>query len=204
MSLLRETRHAALISASSILLAGITLLSLQVLHPSWQSDQLDALLLSVAFSVGACILLFVRRLGQAHMALGVYLLTIGGATVVLPRLLLAGYGQSDPDLLFLFLGPLYLITGMVLVAASLFNHRYWMKRRKIMWMRTVLLAGPGAILTILCPIALGPRMWDVPPYGFDLVAAAWVMGIGIFFAGSRFVPTAQTGTHQETVSDSIQ
>jgi hypothetical protein len=204
MSLRKETRHAVLISGASILLAGITLLSLRVLHPSWQSDQLDALLLSVAFSVGACFLLFARRLGQAHMALGVYLLTIGGATVVLPRLLLAGYGGSDPDALFLFLGPLYLFAGMVLVLVSLLNHRHWMERRKTMWMRTVLLAGPGAILTILCPLALGPRMWDVPPYGFDLVAASWVMGIGIFFAGSRFVPTAQTGTHHETVAGSIQ
>ncbi len=200
MSIPKETRHAALISGVSIILAGITLLSLRALHPSWQSDQLDALLLSLAFCVGACFLLFARRLGQAHMALGVYLLMIGGATVVLPRLLLAGYGQNDPDALFLFLGPLYLIAGIVLVAVSLLNHRHWMESRKAMWLRTVLLAGPGAILTILCPIALGPRMWDVPPYGFDIVAASWVMGIGIFFAGSRFVTTVQTGTHQETVS----
>jgi hypothetical protein len=204
MSLLKETRHAALISAASIILAGITLLSLRVLHPSWQSDQLDALLLSVALGVGACFLLFARRLGQAHLTLGVYLLTIGGATVVLPRLLLVGYGGSDPDALFLFLGPLYLLAGMVLILVSLLNHRHWMERRKAIWMRTVLLAGPGAILTILCPIVLGPRMWDVPPYGFDLVAASWVMGIGIFFAGSRFVPKAPTGTHQETVSGSVQ
>lgn len=187
MSIPKETRHAALISVANIILAGITLLSLRVLRPSWSSDQFDALLLSLALSVGACFLLFARRFGQAHMALGMYLLTIGGATVVLPRLLLAGYGQSDPDALFLFLGPLYLFAGIVLVVVSLLNHTRWMKRRKTMWMRTVLLAGPGAILTILCPIALGPRMWDVPPYGFDLVAASWVLGIGIFFAGSRFV-----------------
>jgi len=202
MSRPKETRHAALISGASIILAGITLLSLRVLHPSWQSDQLDAFLLSLAFGVGACFLLFARRLGQAHLALGVYLLTSGGATVVFPRLLLAGYGSNDPDVLFLFLGPLYLIAGIVLVAVSLLNHRHWMESRKTMWMRTVLLAGPGAILTILCPIALGPRMWDVPPYGFDIVAASWVMGIGIFFAGSRFVTPVQTGTHQETVSGS--
>ncbi len=202
MSIPKETRHAALISAASIILAGITLLSLRVTHPSWQSDQFDALLLSLALSVGACFLLFARRLGQAHMALGVYLLTIGGATVVLPRLLLAGYRQNDPDALFLFLGPLYLFAGIVLGMVSLLNHRHWMVRRKTMWIRTVLLAGPGAILTILCPIALGPRMWDVPPYGFDIVAASWVIGIGIFFAGSRFVTTVQTGATRETFAGS--
>lgn len=204
MRIPKETRQAALISGASIIFAGITLLSLRVLHPSWQSDQFDALLLSLAFGVGACLLLFARRLGQAHLALGVYLLTIGGTTMVLPRLLLADYGSNDPDALFLFLGPLYFIAGIVLVAVSLLNHRHWMARWKTMWMRTVLLAGPGAILTILCPIALGPRMWDVPPYGFDIVAASWVMGIGIFLAGSRFVITVRTGAHQEAVSSTAQ
>jgi hypothetical protein len=122
--------------------------------------------------------------------------------MILPRLLLAGYGSNDPDLLFLLLGPLYLFTGMVLVAVSLLNHKYWVESRNTMWMRTILLAGPGAILTILCPIALGPHLWDVPPYGFDLVAASWVMEIGIFLAGSRFVTTVRTGAHQGTVAGS--
>lgn len=204
MSLSKETRHAALMSGASIILVGITLLSLRMLHPSWQTDQLDVLLLSVALGVVACFLLFARRLGQAHLALGLYLLIIGGAAVVLPRLLLTDYGQSDPDLLLLFLGPLYFMAGMVLVAVSLLNHRHWMESRKTMWIRTALLAGPGAILIVLCPIALGPRMWDVPPYGFDLVAASWVMGIGIFFAGSRFVTAVHPDAHHETVSGSAQ
>ncbi len=74
MSIPKKTRQAALISGASIILAGIMLLSLRVLHPSWLSDQLDALLFSLAFSVGACFLLFLRRLGQAHLALGMYLI----------------------------------------------------------------------------------------------------------------------------------
>lgn len=186
MCIPKGTRHAALISGASIILAGITLLSLRALHPSWQSDQLDALLLSVAFAVGACFLLVARRFGQAHLALGVYLLASGGAAVVLPHLLLADFGSSDPDLLLLLSGPLYLFAGMVLVAVSLLNHRHWMEGRRTVWIRTVLLAAPGAILIILCPIALGPRLWDVPPYGFDLITASWIIGIGIFLAGSRF------------------
>lgn len=63
MSRAKETWHAALISGASIILAGVVLLSLRLLHPSWQSDQLDALLLSLAFGMGACFLLFARRLG---------------------------------------------------------------------------------------------------------------------------------------------
>lgn len=204
MSRAKETWHAALISGASIILAGVVLLSLRLLHPSWQSDQLDALLLSLAFGMGACFLLFARRLGQAHLALGVYLMASGGAAVVFPRLLLTGYGQNDADALLLFVGPLYLLVGMVLVAISVLNREHWMKGRKTMWMRTVLLAGPGTILSILCPFALGPRMWDVPPYGFDLVAASWVMGIGIFVAGSRFVTPVQPNAHQETLSGSTQ
>ncbi len=200
MSIPKKTRQAALISGASIILAGITLLSLRILHPSWPSDQLVALLFSLAFCVGACILLFIRRLGQAHMALGMYFLALGGAMVILPRILSAGFGGNDPDLLFMLLGPLYLFTGMVLIAVSLLNHKYWMENSKTMWMRTILLAGPGVVLSILIPIALGPHLWDVPPYGFDLVAASWVLGIGIFFAGSRFVTTDRTGVHQGTVA----
>jgi len=202
MSISKETRQAALISGASIILAVITLLSLRVLGHTWTSDQLYALLLSLVFCVGACCLLFIRRLGQAHMALGVYLLIIGGATVVLLPLLMPGYGGNDPDMLFQLLGPLYLFTGIVLVAVSLINHRHWMESRKTMWMRTALLAGPGAVLSILIPIALGPHLWDVPPYGFDLVAASWVLGIGIFVAGSRFVTAVQPDAHKETVSGS--
>lgn len=204
MSIPRENRHAALISVASIILAGIALLSLRAVHPSWLSDQFDALMLSLALSVCACLLLFARRFGQAHIALGVYLFAIGGATVVLPRLLLAGYGQSDLDVLFLLSGPLYLFVGIVLVVISSLNHRHWMKSMRTMWMRSALLAGPGAILIILCPVVLGPRMWDVPPYGLDLVAAGWVIGIGIFCAGSRFVETVQPDSHQGTFSGSTQ
>ncbi len=80
--------------------------------------------------VGACFTLFARRFGQAHLAWGVYLLAIGATTVVLPRLLLASYGQVDSDLLPLFLGPVYLFVGGVLVVISLLNHRHWMKRVK--------------------------------------------------------------------------
>ncbi len=202
MSISKETRQAALISGASIILASIPFLSLRVLHPSWPSDQLDALLLSLAFCVGACLLLFFRRLGQAHLALGAYLLVIGGAILVLPHLLLAGFGGNDPDLLFLLLGPLYLFTGMLLIAVSLLNSKRWMESSKTTWMRSVLLAGPGTILSILIPIALGPHLWDVPPYGFDLVAASWVLGIGIFVAGSRFVTRLQPDAHQEIVSGS--
>ena len=124
--------------------------------------------------------------------------------VVLPRLLLADYGQSDPDMLFLLSGPLYLFVGVVLVVISLLNQGHWMKRMKTMWMRSALLAGPGTILIIICPVLLGPRMWDVPPYGFDLVAASWVIGIGIFCAGSRFVKTIQPDSHQGIFSGSTQ
>jgi hypothetical protein len=148
------------------------------------------------------LLLFLRRLGQAHLALGMYLLIIGGATVVLLPLLMPGYGQNDPDMLFLLLGPLYLFTGIVLVAVSLLNHRHWMESSKIMWVRTALLAGPGVVLSILIPIALGPHLWDAPPYGFDLVAASWVLGIGIFAAGSRFVAPVQPDAHHEPVAGS--
>lgn len=202
MSISKETRQAALISGASIILAGITFLSLRVLHPFWPSDQLDALLLSLALCAGACLLLFFRRLGQAHLALGVYLFMIGGATVVLPHLLLVGFGGNDPDLLFLLLGPLYLFTGILLIAVSLLNYKRWMESSKTVWMRTVLLAGPATVLSMLIPIALGPHLWDVPPYGFDLVAASSVLGIGIFVAGSRFVTHVQPDAHQEAVSGS--
>lgn len=37
MSVSKETRHAALFSAASIMLADITFLSLRALHPSWPS-----------------------------------------------------------------------------------------------------------------------------------------------------------------------
>ena len=199
-SISKETRQAALMSGASIILAGITLVSLRVLGHSWPSAQFEALLLSLAFCVVACGLLFIRRLGQAHLALGMYLLIIGGATVVLLPLLLPGYGGNDPDMLFQLLGPLYLFTGILLIAVSLLNHRHWMERSKTMWVRTALLAGPAAVLSLLIPIALGPHLWDVPPYGFDLVAASLVLGVGIFVAGSRFVTPVQSDAHQETVS----
>ena len=124
--------------------------------------------------------------------------------MVLPPLLVVGYGQNDTDVLLLFLGPLTLLVGIVLVAISVLHRRQWMTRRASVWRRTILLAGPGAILTILCPVVLGPRMWDVPPYGFDLVAASWVIGIGIVFAGSRFAPPVPSDPHQEALSGSPQ
>jgi len=199
----KALRDSALISATTIILAGVVLLSLRVMLPV-SSYQLQALQLSLGLGVGACFTLFARRMGQAHIAWGAYLLATGGAAVVLPRLLLTDYGQSDTDLLLLFLGPLYLFIGSILVVISLINHRHWMESVKTMWVRTLLLAGPGALLTILCPIALGPRMWDVSPFGFDLVVASWIVGIGIFFAGSRFVKTVKPDAHQETFSSSTQ
>jgi hypothetical protein len=200
----KANRQAALISAASIMLASIMLLSLRMLHLTWPSDQLDVLLLSLALGIGACFLLAAPRLGQAHLALGIYLLAIGGATMVLPPLLVVGYGQNDTDALVLFLGPLALLVGSILAAGSVFRRRQWVTRRERVWRRTVLLAGPGAALIILCPLVLGPRMWDAPPYGFDLVTAGWVIGAGIFLAGNRFAPSAPPDPHQATFSGSPQ
>ncbi len=129
--------------------------------------------------------------------LGVYLLAIGGATIVLPRLLVPGYGQNDPDLLFFFLGPIYSIVGSVLVVISMISHRYWMESMRTMLVRTLLLAGPGILLTLLWPVAFGPRMWNAPPYGFDLAAFSWIVGIGIFLAGNRFVKKVEPHDAQQ-------
>ena len=46
-----------------------------------------------------------------------------------------------------------------------------------MLMRTLLLASPGVLLTLLWPVLFGPRMWDTPPYGCDLAACSWIVGI---------------------------
>lgn len=97
-------------------------------------------------------------LSQAHLALGGYLLAIGGAAMILPPLLVVGYEQNDTDMLLLFLGSLALLVGIVLVAISVLHRRQWMKRRESVWRRTLLLAGPGTLLSILCPIVFGPRM----------------------------------------------
>ncbi len=84
MRIQKSTRQAAVISIASIILAGIVLLTLRRMY---QVGQLGALELSVLLGVAAWLTLFVRRYGQGHIALGVYLLAIGGATIVLPRLL---------------------------------------------------------------------------------------------------------------------
>lgn len=204
MTIPKTSQQAVLSSAASIILASMTLLSLRAMHPTWLSDQLVVLLLSLAFGVGACFLLVAPRLGQAHLALGGYLLAIGGAAMILPPLLVGGYGQNDTDVLLLFLGPLALLVGIVLIAISVLHRRQWMTKRQAIWKRTVLLAGPGALLSILCPIVLGPRMWDVPPYGFDLVAASWVIGIGIVCAGSRFAPSVSPDPHHKALSGSTE
>ncbi len=80
----KAVRDAALISAAAIIVAGVALLSLKTLIISSERG-FDAFLPSVALGVVACFTLFVRRHGQAQLALGVYLLAIGGATVILPQ-----------------------------------------------------------------------------------------------------------------------
>lgn len=188
MNIENRTRQAVLINAATILLASIVLLLLRAMN---RGDQFEALVLSVLFGAVACLTVIIRRDGQGQIALGAYLLVIGGATIILPRLLIPSYGQDDPDFLFLLLGPIYTIAGSVLVVVSLISHRYWMESMHSMLVRTLLLAAPAILLTLLWPLAFGPRMWDTPPYGFDLTAFSWIVGIGLFFAGSRFAPKGQ-------------
>lgn len=185
MNIENRALQVALANAATIILASIVQLLLRAMN--W-GDQFEALALSVLFGTGACLTLFVRRDGQGQIALGVYLLVIGAATIVLPRLLVSSYGQDDPDFLFLLLGPIYTIAGSVLVVVSLISRRSWMESTRSLLVRTLLLAAPAVLLTLLWPLAFGPRMWDTPPYGFDLTAFSWIVGIGLFFAGSRFAP----------------
>lgn len=117
--------------------------------------------------------------------------SLARSAIVLPRLLVSSYGQDDPDFLFLLLGPIYTIAGSVLVVVSLISRRCWMKSMRSMSVRTLLLAAAAILLSLLWPLACGPRMWDTPPYGFDLTAFSWIVGIGLFFAGSRFAPKGQ-------------
>jgi len=193
----KAVRDAALTSAAAIIVAGVALLSLKTLIISSERE-FDAFLPSVALGIVACFTLFARRHGQAQLALGVYLLAIGGATVILPRLLLTDYGQNDFDVLPLLLGPWYLVVGSVLLVISLINRRHWMKRGKTTLVPTLLLAGPGALIILLFLVALGSREWRATPYGLDLIVASWIIGTGIFLAGSRFVTKVNLDANHET------
>lgn len=188
MNIQNRALQAVLISVATFILASVVLLLLRAMN---RGDQFEALVLSVLFGAVACLTLFIRRNGQGQIALGVYLLVIGAATIVLPRLLVPSYGQADPDFLFLLLGPIYTVAGSVLIIVSLITHGSWMENTRSMLVRTLQLAAPTILLTLLWPMAFGPRMWDTPPYGFDLTAFSWIVGIGLFFAGSRFAPKGQ-------------
>ena len=197
-------RDSALISATALVIAGIALLSIKMMPAISSEHAFDAFLPSLALGVVACFTLFARRIGQAHIALGVYLLAIGGAMVVLPRLLLTDYGQNDFDALPLLLGPFYLLVGSVLFVISLINHRHWMKSLRATLVRTLFLAGPGALFTILVLLVLGSSVWRVTPFGLDIIVASWLVGIGIFLAGSRFVKKDEPHANQETFSGRTQ
>ncbi len=195
----KAIRNSVLISATSIILAAIALLSIKMITVS-SEHAADAFLPSLALGVVACLTLFARRNGQAQLALGVYLLAIGGATIVLPRLLLTDYGQNDFDALPLLLGPWYLLVGSVLLVVSLVVHRYWMMSMRTTLIRTLLLAGPGALLIIICLLVLGSNEWRVTPFGLDIIVASWLVGIGIFLAGSMLVKKDKPVHKQETFS----
>ncbi len=183
----KALRDAALISAITIIVAGIALLSIKMLVVIPSEHGFDAFLPSLVLGGVACFTLFARRYRQAQLALGVYLLAIGGAVIFLPRLLLLDYGQNDFDVLPLLLGPWYLLAGSVLLIISLLDHRHWMSNLSTVLARTLLLAGPGALLIILFLSISGSGIWRVSPYGLDIIVASWFVGIGIFIAGSRFI-----------------
>ena len=191
----KAVRDAALISAAAIIVAGVALLSLKTLIISSERG-FDAFLPSVALGVVACFTLFVRRHGQAQLALGVYLLAIGSASAIL--LWTAGFGGNDFDVLLLLLAPWYLVVGSVLLLVSLLNHRHWMNSLRTTVVTTLLLVGPGALLIILFLFALGSREWRATPYGLDLIVASWIIGTGIFLAGSRFVTKVNLDANHET------
>lgn len=99
MNRYKKSLQAARISAMASILASMVLL---LFRRGDRVDQFMPLALSISLGALAWLTLFVRRSGQGHVALGVYSLTIGGATMVLPWLLVSSYGQNDPNLLLLF------------------------------------------------------------------------------------------------------
>jgi len=191
----KAVRDVVLISAAAIIVAALALLSLKTLVISSERG-FDAFLPSVALGVAVCFTLFARRHGQAQLALGVHLLALGGAAVFL--LWAAGFGGNDFDALPLLLAPWYLVVGSVLLVVSLINHRHWMTSVRTTLVPTLLLAGPGALIILLFLVALGSREWRATPYGLDIMVASWIVGAGIFFAGSRFVTTVTLDGNQET------
>ncbi len=183
----KAVRDSALISATAILIAAIALLSIKTMVTISSEHAFDPFLPSLALGAVACFTLFARRFGQGQLALGAFLLVIGGATVVLPRLLLKDFFQNDFDWMPVLIGPWSLLVGGILLVVSLLDRRHWMSSWRIALVRTLLLAGPGSLLMIICFFVLGPSAWRATPYGFDVIVASWLMGIGIFLAGSRFV-----------------
>ncbi|HEX9134005.1 MAG TPA: hypothetical protein VF844_17070, partial [Ktedonobacteraceae bacterium] len=94
------------------------------------------------------------------------------------------------------------LVGSVLLVISLINHRHWMHSLKSTLVRTWFLAGPGAILTIVGFVELGSNVWRATPFGLEIIVASWVVGLGIFLAGSRFVKEHYPDTSQEAFSGS--
>jgi hypothetical protein len=193
MKILEKTvRDSALITVTAIVMASIALLSLKTLViPS--DHAFDAFLPSVALGLAACFTLFARHNGLTQFALGVYLLAIGSAAVFL--LWAAGFGGNDFDALLLLLAPLYLVVGSVLLVVSLLNHRHWMNSLRTTLVSTLLLVGPGALLITLFLFTLGSREWRTTPFGLDIIVATWIIGVGIFLAGSRFITKAKLEAH---------
>jgi hypothetical protein len=195
----RAVRDSALISATAIIMAAIALLSIKTMVSISSAHEFDPFLPSVFLGVVACFTLFARRFRQSQLALGVFLLLIGGATLVLPRLLVNDFFQNDFDWLPVLLGPWSLFVGGVLFVVSLLDYRHWMNSWRTTLLQTLLLAGPGAFLLIICFLVIGPSAWRASPYGLDLIVASWLVGMGIFLAGSRFVPRVSLNTHHETI-----
>jgi hypothetical protein len=188
----KAVRDSALISATAIIIAAIALLSIKTMVTISSEHGFDPFLPSVFLGVVACFTLFARRFGQSQLALGVFLLLIGGATVALPRLLLKDFFQNDFDWMPFLIGPWSLFVGGVLFVVSLLDHGHWMNSWRTTLLRTLLLAGPGAFLMIICFLVIGPSTWRATPYGLDIIVASWLVGIGIFLAGSRFVKEAKS------------
>jgi hypothetical protein len=198
----KAVRDSVLISATAIIIAAIALLSIKTRVSISSEHGFDPFLPSVFLGVVACFTLFARRFRQSQLALGVFLLLLGGATVVLPRLLLKDFFQNDFDWLPVLIGPWSLFVGGVLVVVSLLDHRHWMNRWRTTLLQTLLLAGPGAFLLIICFLVIGPSAWRASPYGLDLIVASWLVGMGIFLAGSRLVEKVNPDAHRETFSGS--
>ncbi len=195
----RAVRDSALISATAIIIAAIALLSIKTMVTISSEHEFYPFLPSVFLGGVACLTLFSRRFRQSQLALGVFLLLIGGATVILPRLLVQDFFQNDFDWLPVLIGPWSLFVGAVLFVVSLLDYRHWMNSWRTTLLQTLLLAGPGAFLLIICFLVIGPSAWRASPYGLDFIVASWLVGMGIFLAGSRFVPSVTLNTHHETV-----